>query len=92
MTDNFSLMTRLRQFNALTKPRVIQLIVFCALIGMVLAVPGVPTWDEVQLGLWSCVGIWFVAGAAVGYCWHPIWEIAKKIFTEALKARQEWKQ
>jgi hypothetical protein len=35
---------------------------------------------------------WFVAGAAVGYCWHPIWEIAKKIFTEALKARQEWKQ
>ena len=48
MTDNFSLMTRLRQFNALTKPRVIQLIVFCALIGMVLAVPGVPTWDEVQ--------------------------------------------
>ena len=37
MTDNPSLMTRLRQFNALTKPRVIQLIVFCALIGMVLA-------------------------------------------------------
>ena len=32
-----------RQFNALTKPRVIQLIVFCALIGMVLAVPGVPS-------------------------------------------------
>ena len=26
-----------RQFHALTKPRVIQLIVFCALIGMVLA-------------------------------------------------------
>ena len=67
MTDNFSLMTRLRQFNALTKPRVIQLIVFCALIGMVLAVPGVPTWDEVQLGLWSCVGIWFVAGAAAAF-------------------------
>ncbi len=34
----------IRQFNALTKPRVIQLIVFCALIGMVLAVPGVPSW------------------------------------------------
>ena len=34
--------SRIRQFNALTKPRVIQLIVFCALIGMVLAVPGVP--------------------------------------------------
>jgi hypothetical protein len=34
--------SRIRQFNALTKPRVIQLIVFCALIGMVLAVPGLP--------------------------------------------------
>ena len=32
------------QFYALTKPRVVQLIVFCALIGMVLAVPGLPGW------------------------------------------------
>ena len=30
----------LAQYYALTKPRVVQLIVFCALIGMVLAVPG----------------------------------------------------
>jgi heme O synthase-like polyprenyltransferase len=36
--------TVVRQFYALMKPRVIQLIVFCALIGMVLAVPGLPTW------------------------------------------------
>jgi protoheme IX farnesyltransferase len=62
-----SLMSRLRQFNALTKPRVIQLIVFCALIGMVLAVPGVPSWPEVQLALWACLGIWFVAGAAAAF-------------------------
>jgi protoheme IX farnesyltransferase len=61
------LMSRLRQFNALTKPRVIQLIVFCALIGMVLAVPGVPSWPEVQLALWACLGIWFVAGAAAAF-------------------------
>ncbi|PIT76251.1 heme o synthase [Limnohabitans sp. B9-3] len=58
---------RLRQFNALTKPRVIQLIVFCALIGMVLAVPGVPNLDEVKLGAWSCLGIWFVSGAAAAF-------------------------
>ena len=57
-------LSRWQQFNALTKPRVIQLIVFCALIGMVLAVPGVPSWPEVQLGLLACLGIWFVAGAA----------------------------
>jgi protoheme IX farnesyltransferase len=56
-----------RQFNALTKPRVIQLIVFCALIGMVLAVPGVPTWAQVQLAAVACLGIWLVAGAAAAF-------------------------
>nr|WP_315260044.1 heme o synthase [uncultured Limnohabitans sp.] len=67
MSLAFPLMSRLRQFNALTKPRVIQLIVFCALIGMVLAVPGVPSWPEMQLALWACLGIWFVAGAAAAF-------------------------
>ena len=62
-----NLASRLRQFNALTKPRVIQLIVFCALIGMVLAVPGVPTWLEVRRGLIACLGIWLVAGAAAAF-------------------------
>ena len=61
------LLTRLRQFNALTKPRVIQLIVFCALIGMVLAVPGVPSWPELEVGLLACLGIWFVSGAAAAF-------------------------
>jgi len=56
-----------RQFNALTKPRVIQLIVFCALIGMVLSVPGVPTWAEVQLAVIACLGIWLVSGAAAAF-------------------------
>jgi len=56
-----------RQFNALTKPRVIQLIVFCALIGMVLAVPGVPTLSQVTLGLVACAGIWLVAAAAAAF-------------------------
>ena len=41
--------SKFRQFYSLTKPRVVQLIVFCALIGMVLAVPGVPGWPEVKL-------------------------------------------
>ncbi len=62
-----SAISRWRQFNALTKPRVIQLIVFCALIGMVLAVPGVPTWPDVQLAAWACLGIWCVAGAAAAF-------------------------
>jgi len=58
------LLPRWRQFNALTKPRVIHLIVFCALIGMVLAVPGVPSLADVVLALKACLGIWLVAGAA----------------------------
>ena len=57
----------LRQFHALTKPRVIQLIVFCALIGMVLAVPGVPTFAQIGLAAIACAGIYLVAGAAAAF-------------------------
>ncbi|NVM87151.1 heme o synthase [Variovorax sp. SG517] len=57
----------LRQFYALTKPRVVQLIVFCALIGMVLAIPGLPSWGEVKLAAVACIGIWLVAGAAAAF-------------------------
>ena len=57
----------LRQYHALTKPRVIQLIVFCALIGMVLAIPGVPSLDAWIRITWACLGIWLVAGAAAAF-------------------------
>ena len=67
MSDIHPSLSRWRQFNALTKPRVIQLIVFCALIGMVLAVPGVPSWSEVKLAALACLGIWFVSGAAAAF-------------------------
>ncbi|MDE2605418.1 MAG: heme o synthase [Burkholderiales bacterium] len=56
-----------RQFYALMKPRVIQLIVFCALIGMVLAVPGVPTLLDLRIAAIACLGIWLVAGAAAAF-------------------------
>ena len=52
---------RLRQFVALTKPRVVSLIVFCATIGMFLATPRmVPP----GLLISAIVGIWLVAGSA----------------------------
>jgi len=57
----------LQQYHALTKPRVIQLIVFCALIGMVLAIPVLPSWDSLQRMAWACLGIWLVAGAAAAF-------------------------
>jgi protoheme IX farnesyltransferase len=56
-----------RQYKALTKPRVIQLIVFCALIGMVLAVPGVPGVDDVITAAIASLGIWLVSGAAAAF-------------------------
>ncbi len=62
-----SLRTLLAQYNTLTKPRVIQLIVFCALIGMVLAVPGLPSMAEIKLAAIACFGIWLVAGAAAAF-------------------------
>ena len=56
-----------RQFYALTKPRVVQLIVFCAFIGMVLAVPGIPSLAELRLAAIACLGIWLVAAAAAAF-------------------------
>ena len=53
--------TRARQFFALTKPRVVSLIVFTAVIGMFLAVPGIPPAEPVLFGT---LGIALVAGAA----------------------------
>ena len=59
--------SRFAQFYALTKPRVVQLIVFCALIGMVLAVPGWPASSQLLLMAVACAGIWLVAGAAAAF-------------------------
>jgi heme o synthase len=56
--------SRVRQFYVLTKPRVVQLIVFCAFIGMLLAVPGWPDWRVV---LPAVAGIWLVSAAAAAF-------------------------
>ena len=53
--------SRFRHFLALTKPRVVSLIVFCAVIGMFLAVPGLPPPGIVFA---ATLGIALVAGAA----------------------------
>lgn len=52
---------RLSQYWSLTKPRVTQLAVFCAVIGMFLASPELPDWRVVIAGT---IGIWLLAGAA----------------------------
>ncbi len=56
--------SRWRQYLALTKPRVVQLIVFCAVIGMLLAEPGAP---RLALAVPAAIGIWLVASAAAAF-------------------------
>ena len=53
-----------RQYLELTKPRVVALIVFTAIIGMFLAVPGLPPWREAIAGT---LGIWLAAASAAAF-------------------------
>jgi protoheme IX farnesyltransferase len=48
-------------FWALTKPRVVALIVFTAVVGMFLATPGLPGWRALIIG---SLGIWLAASGA----------------------------
>ena len=61
MTTLIAPSSRIAQYWALTKPRVTQLAVFCAVIGMFLATPTLPDW---RLLIAATVGIWLLAGAA----------------------------
>jgi protoheme IX farnesyltransferase len=53
--------SRLQQYLQLTKPRVVSLIVFTAVIGMLLAAPAMVPLDALAFG---ALGIWLVAGSA----------------------------
>ncbi len=50
-----------RDFYELTKPRVVALIAFTAVVGSFLAVPGLPPLDKLVLG---ALGIWMAAASA----------------------------
>ncbi len=54
-------MNRLADYFELTKPRVVALIMFTAVVGMLLAVPGMPPWDAF---IWGTLGIGLAAGSA----------------------------
>lgn len=61
MTSLAANSNRFSQYLSLTKPRVTQLAVFCAVIGMFLATPELPDWRVV---IAATIGIWLLAGAA----------------------------
>ncbi|MFT4256477.1 MAG: heme o synthase [Pseudoxanthomonas sp.] len=56
-----SLSAQLGQYLELTKPKVVALIAFTALVGMFLAVPGLPPLRQAVFGL---LGIWLAAASA----------------------------
>ncbi|MFC5527362.1 heme o synthase [Rhodanobacter ginsengisoli] len=57
-------MDTFREYLQLTKPRVVALLVFCAVIGMFLAVPGIPPWRALVFGT---LGIWMASGSAAAF-------------------------
>jgi heme o synthase len=52
------------RYLQLTKPRIVALLVFCAVIGMFLAVPGVPPWQALVFGT---LGIWLASSSAAAF-------------------------
>ncbi len=54
----------LRQYWDLTKPRVVALIVFTALVGMCLAIEGLPDGEQLLRGALGFLGIWLAASSA----------------------------
>ncbi|WP_240954137.1 heme o synthase [Solimonas marina] len=61
MQDMMSEPSRLHEYYELCKPRVVMLIVFTAIVGMFLAVPGLPPWGPF---VWGTLGIALQAASA----------------------------
>ena len=57
-------MSVVRQYWSLTKPRVVALIVFTALVGMLLAIDGMPDAQQFKHGALGFLGIWLAASSA----------------------------
>lgn len=52
------------EYLEVTKPRIVALLVFCAVIGMFLATPGLPPWRALLFGT---LGIWLASSSAAAF-------------------------
>lgn len=59
-------MTHLAEYFELTKPKVVGLIIFTAIVGMFLAVPGMPPWQPIVFGTLG-IGLAAASAAAVNH-------------------------
>ncbi|MEO7050958.1 MAG: heme o synthase [Rhodanobacter sp.] len=74
-------MELIHEYFQLTKPRIVALLVFCAVIGMFLAVPGIPPWRALVFGT---LGIWMASGSAAAFN-HLIDERIDKLMTRTAR-------
>jgi protoheme IX farnesyltransferase len=66
VNQRLSLLAQWRDYYTLTKPRVVQLLVFTAVVGMFLATPGMVPWDVLLFGSLG-IGLAAASGAAVNH-------------------------
>ena len=59
-------MTHVAEYFELTKPKVVGLIVFTAIVGMFLAVPGMPPWQSILFGTLG-IGLAAASAAAINH-------------------------
>ena len=59
-------MKQLAEYFELTKPKVVGLIVFTAIVGMFLAVPGMPSWQSIVFGTLG-IGLAAASAAAINH-------------------------
>jgi len=66
VNQRLPLLSQWRDYYTLTKPRVVQLLVFTAIVGMFLATPGMVPWDVLILGSLG-IGLSAASGAVVNH-------------------------
>ncbi|MDH3506135.1 MAG: heme o synthase [Gammaproteobacteria bacterium] len=75
------LLAQWRDYYTLTKPRVVQLLVFTAIVGMFLATPGMVPWDVLILGSLG-IGLAAASGAVVNHV------VDQRVDAQMMRTRQ----
>jgi hypothetical protein len=45
------------------------------------------SWEEIKIAF-----NYLLIGFVIGYLWHPIWTLGKRVVEEAKLAREQWRQ
>jgi protoheme IX farnesyltransferase len=81
INQRLPLLAQWRDYYTLTKPRVVQLLVFTAIVGMFLATPGMVPWDVLILGSLG-IGLAAASGAVVNHV------VDQRVDAQMMRTRQ----